>query len=390
MPEVAHVNYTSISADNHLDLLWMPRDTWQRTLPAALREVGPKVVETDRGSLWEFEGSLHGPAADGSDNARMLNILREQGFDVPDGSLPPSDPQLLLRLMDQQGMLAAVTFGGLAWKSAKEPDLLKAIYAGFNEYAFEMMAAAPDRLIILPNVTTRFPEEVPAQIEALAKRGARAVEFPYWDAAQPLYEDVWERTWSVAEEAGIRLCGHLGNPGGANAIPRRRNGARSAWGAAVPMTVAVHIGQLIFAGVFDRHPGLRFCFAETRIGWAPFWLSWADRQVSINREDDPRFRNIEQPGEAVRLSRLPSEIFRRNVTLTFEEDDVGVQLLATTPALADAALWGGDFPHPQGVWGANTATQLDGMFAEVDPAIKQRVLMDHAAELFGVRVPSAA
>jgi len=382
------VEYNCISADNHLDLMWMPRDTWQQGLPAKLREAGPKVVETEQGTFWEFEGRLHSPAADGADNARLLGLLRDQGFDAPAGSLPPSDPELLLGLMDQQGMLAAITFGGLSWKSARDPELLRAIYAVYNDFAFEMMAAAPDRLVMLPNVTTRFPEECPAQLEALARRGARAVEFPYWDAGQPLYEDVWERTWSVAEEAGIRLCGHLGNPGGAAAIPPRRNGARSAWGSAVPMTVAVHIAQLIFSGVFDRHPGLRFCFAETRIGWAPFWLSWADRQVAIGREDDPRFGNVAQPGAAVRLSALPSELFARHVALTFEADEVGVQLLASTPALAAAALWGGDFPHPQGIWGPHTARDLDAMFVGVDPAIKQQVVFGHAAELFGIPVPA--
>jgi predicted TIM-barrel fold metal-dependent hydrolase len=383
------VTYSCISADNHLDLIWMPRDTWQLALPAKLRGAGPKVVETDRGSFWEYEGGLHGPAADGADNARLLEILRGRGFDVPDSSLPPSNPDILLRLMDQQGMYAAVTFGGLSWKAARDPELLKAIYAVYNDFAFEVMAAAPERLLILPNVTARFPEDCPAQIEALAKRGARAVEFPYWDAGQPLYEDVWERTWSVAEEAGVVLCGHLGNPGGAGAIPPRRKGARSAWGSAVPMTAALYVAQLIFSGVFDRHPGLRFCFAETRIGWAPFWLSWADRQVSIGREDDPRFRNVEQPGGAVKLSLMPSEFFRRNVALTFESDEVGVKLLESTPALADAALWGGDFPHPQGIWGPNAPSELEAMFEGVEPSIKRRVLFDNAAQLFGIRVPAA-
>src|SRR5438874_4557852 len=90
------MTYTSISCDNHLDLIWMPRDTWQRSLPAKLRDMGPKVVETDEGSFWEFEDGLHGPAADGKDNARLLQILRGRGFEAPDGSLPPSDPKLLL------------------------------------------------------------------------------------------------------------------------------------------------------------------------------------------------------------------------------------------------------------------------------------------------------
>jgi predicted TIM-barrel fold metal-dependent hydrolase len=155
------------------------------------------------------------------------------------------------------------------------------------------------------------------------------------------------------------------------------------------MTAALYVAQLIFSGVFERHPGLRFCFAETRIGWAPFWLSWADRQVSIGREDDPRFRNVEQPGEAVKLGLMPSEFFRRNVALTFESDEVGVKLLESTPALADAALWGGDFPHPQGVWGPNASSELEAMFEGVEPSIKRRVLFDNAAQLFGIRLPAA-
>ena len=384
------MNCSCISADNHLDLIWMPRDAWQSRLPRSLRDIGPKVVETGKGSFWEFEGNLHGPAADGSANGQMLGILRDQGFDVPDGSLPPCDPKLLLKLMDQQGMYAAITFGGLAWKDAENDELQKAIYSAYNDFAFEMMSAAPERLIILPNLTARFPEECVAQIEAFAKRGAKVVEFPYWDAAQPLYEDVWEPLWSAAGEAGIRLCGHLGNPGGAASIPPRRKGARSAWSSAVPMSVAPYIGQLIFSGVFDRHPGLRFCFGETRIGWAPFWLSWADRQVAIGREDDPRFRNVDRAGEAASLSALPSEIFSKHVALTFESDVVGVKQLETTPALAAAALWGGDFPHPQGVWGVNAAHELDRMFEGIDPAVKRRVLFDNAAELFGISAPVAA
>jgi hypothetical protein len=112
--------------------------------------------------------------------------------------------------------------------------------------------------------------------------------------------------------------------------------------------------------------------------------------VTIGREDDPRFRNVEQPGAATKLSALPSELFRRNIALTFESDEVGLQLLGTTPALAEAALWGGDFPHPQGIWGPNTSSELDAMFIGVDPAIKRRVMFDHAAELFSIPVQTAA
>jgi predicted TIM-barrel fold metal-dependent hydrolase len=380
-----------ISADNHLDLLWMPRDLWQQRLPAKLREAGPKVVETERGSFWQYEGELHGTAADGSSNAAMLNILRERGFEAPDGSLPPSDPELLIDYMDQCGMLAAITFGGVAWKTMKDVELQRAVYEAYNDFAVGVGKATNGRVIILPGVFPRSPEDCPAQIESLARRGVKAVEFPYWDVRTPLFEEEWEPTWRAAAEAGVVICGHLSIPGGpANAAPRRR-GARSAWASAVPMTVSNAIGQLIFAGVFERYPSLQFCFAETRIGWAPFFADWMDRQIRIGREDDPRQAATDGPRDRIQLSLLPSEYFRRNVTLTFEEDTWGVHLLdEPASCLADVALWGGDFPHPQGVWGPSVDSQLDDVFSGVSEATKRRVLFEHAAELFDIQVPARA
>jgi predicted TIM-barrel fold metal-dependent hydrolase len=286
-------------------------------------------------------------------------------------------------------MYAAVTFGGLAWKGIKDPELRRAVYAAYNEFALEVRSAAPDRLVILPDVTACFPEECPKQIEDLARRGIKAVEFPYWDAGAPLNEEVWEPTWQAAEEAGVRICGHLSIPGGAGAIPARRRGANLAWASTVPMTVALPIALLIFSGVFERHPNLHFCFAETRIGWAPFFLDWMDRQIRIGRENDPRRIGDTRQSDSIKLSMLPSEYFKRNVTLTFEDDTIGVELLnLPTSGLPETALWGGDFPHPQGIWGRGLERELDDLLEGVGEATKRRVLFEHAAELFDIPVPA--
>ena len=39
---------------------------------------------------------------------------------------------------------------------------------------------------------------------------------------------------------------------------------------------ATSFSQLIASGVFDRLPELRIFFAETRLGWVPFWMNEAD------------------------------------------------------------------------------------------------------------------
>ena len=49
--------------------------------------------------------------------------------------------------------------------------------------------------------------------------------------------------------------------------------------------------------------------------------------------------------------------------MTFEEETTGVEQLEHGNAvLEDVAVWGGDFPHPQGLWGADLkARQIDGL-----------------------------
>src|SRR5439155_1113401 len=39
---------------------------------------------------------------------------------------------------------------------------------------------------------------------------------------------------------------------------------------------SISIAQLVLAGVFERFPTLKVFFAETRLGWVPFWLEHAD------------------------------------------------------------------------------------------------------------------
>jgi hypothetical protein len=35
---------------------------------------------------------------------------------------------------------------------------------------------------------------------------------------------------------------------------------------------AISLAQLSMSGVFDRFPALKIFFAETRLGWVPFWM----------------------------------------------------------------------------------------------------------------------
>src|SRR2546422_11378895 len=46
------MDYRIISADDHIDMPWLPKDLWQKRGPAPWRERAPRVVDTADGPYW--------------------------------------------------------------------------------------------------------------------------------------------------------------------------------------------------------------------------------------------------------------------------------------------------------------------------------------------------
>ena len=46
------MEYRVISADDHIDMQWLPRDVWQERVPASWRARAPRVVDTADGPYW--------------------------------------------------------------------------------------------------------------------------------------------------------------------------------------------------------------------------------------------------------------------------------------------------------------------------------------------------
>ena len=367
--------YEYISADNHLDLLWIPGQLWQERLPAKLKAIGPQVIETDDGTFWEWEGKRRGASADGRDNAKYIALFQEKGVTIEDGALPPSDPKYLIEHMDLSKIYAGVSYGDVRKWNIADPELLFEVYRAYNDWCVEINKTNPDRVIMLPQVPTALPERVPDEIRRVAKMGARGIDFSPFDVAQPVYNEVWEPTWQAAAETGMVVCIHIGGSAD-SAIPPNGRGKRLAFLSTAPMNVANTCAQLVFCGAFERHPDLQVMFGECRIGWVPFLIQWMDRQV-IERDPDP----------TAPLSLWPSEYIARQVCFAFEEDYIGTQMLKFDWShLQECAVWGSDYPHPQGTW-PDVSPPIDKMFETVDPAIRRRVLFEHAAELFHIEGP---
>ena len=379
-PSDGTVEYQYLSADNHMDLTWYPKDIIQSRISAKYREAAPKVAESDEGTRWVWEGAAHAFAADGADWAKYAK--RFAPVDVPERGLPPTDPKILLEHMDIGKMYAGVFFGNTRKWTFKDKELEKAVYRVFNDWAMEQSAYAPDRIIALPWMHAQFPDTCEPELRRLVDKGARAVEFSFADAevGAPLWSPAWEPFYAAAEETGTVVCAHIGDAAG-TPYPPNDHGQSLAHFSQVPfIPMGKHVAQVVFSGVFDRHPNLKVHVAECRIGWLPFLFQWMDRCYSDR-----------VPDTVHQLKEKPTDYIRRNMTFTFEEDYVGAKMLADPEfVVGDVAVWGNDYPHEQGQTWPDAGPAIEGMFGGLSPELKHEIIWGRTQRLFNIKGPGAA
>lgn len=363
----------------------MPPDLWQSRVPKRFRGRAPKVVDSGSpqvdwqgaasGNLvWSWEGKLWGPSAAGKDNVKALETFAKAGVDTPEGSLPPSDPEILLDHMDAAGIWAHVIYGPTRKQRFDDPELDLVCNRAYNDFQIELSNAAPGRIIGLPNIPNKFPDKCVAEAQRAAEAGAKGVEFSIFTAAEPVWSPVWEPLWDVLEETGLVLGIHIGAAAG-EPYPPNEHGRYPAHFCYSPFATQTAMAQIVFSGALERHPHLKVVFAECRVGWLPFFIEHMDRQA--------RERTTDQP-----LSMLPSEYWKRQMAATFEDDLVGGQLLrADWSHLPHMVMWGADYPHNPVAW-PDTEDLFNWLLDGVPPDVAHDALIGRAATFYQLDPPN--
>ena len=134
------------------------------------------------------------------------------------------------------------------------------------------------------------------------------------------------------------------------------------------------MGTLVLGGVFERHPTLRVVCVEADAGWVPHYMYRLDHAYK-------RHRNWLPPGQ--KLSRLPSEYFRENIYVAFQDDWVAFK----TADLMNwrRLMWANDFPHSDSTWPCSQELLAEHV-AELSAEQADAILGGNVAELYGIDV----
>ena len=132
---------------------------------------------------------------------------------------------------------------------------------------------------------------------------------------------------------------------------------------------------MIFSGVFERHPKLRVGSVEHEVCWSPFFLSQMDYTYTERplRGDWHRFA----PGV------LPSDFFRSNCFVSFQEDAVGIRTRDIFGV--HTLMWGSDYPHTESTF-PRSREIVGKILADVPEDEQALIVRDNAAKLYGFDV----
>jgi predicted TIM-barrel fold metal-dependent hydrolase len=144
---------------------------------------------------------------------------------------------------------------------------------------------------------------------------------------------------------------------------------------AIPTAPMQTLATLIFDGVLERFPRLRFGVIEQGASWLPSWMRYMDSAFHAFRKREDRLQ---------KLSLLPSEYARRQVRATpYPAEDVGWIVREAGPELC---LFSSDYPHVEG--GRHPIKRFEESMRTLTDAEKQRFYYDNFAELMGPRLAS--
>ncbi|HJU15599.1 MAG TPA: amidohydrolase family protein [Stellaceae bacterium] len=373
-----------ISCDDHMDLSQLPADLWETRLPHSLRARAPRVEERDGQAVWVCDGKVWGrwdgkPPETGAARAvkALYNAFDRAGIH-DQSARRPAVPELRLADMDHNRIAAQVIFGPIFQISTEDPELRVACYRVYNDWLLDFCKAAPDRLIGVP-MLPETPKAAVAELSRLVARGGvRQVNLMIAQITPKLDDPAWEPLWDALEQSGVILSWHItvfGIPPGSRAAGKPASTFENTKGF---MANFLEPFVDLFAwGILERHPKLRMVMAEAGTGWLPWlvqeldyrhWRLWEAKEFWADKG-------------GIALETKPSELFKRQIWATFQEDYVAMSLI---PFFGEGhLLWAADYPHPDSVW-PNSQAAIERQMQDLSPAMRQKLTHDNAALLYGL------
>jgi predicted TIM-barrel fold metal-dependent hydrolase len=312
------------------------------------------------------------------------------------------DLDIRLEQMDREGIVAELVHHGDArvgdlahnvTSSALPFEVWDAGARAYNRWAFDTFGSASDRLLLVGAMSSGTDMDATvAELRWIADHGFTgtfAPGFLTYPNQQPLFDPHWEPFWAECEAQGLAVVVHAGygfEQGflyeRLERVTREVEAANGSETDRIMRIAEVFTGeffsdikarrpmwQVMFGGVFDRHPNLKLVMTEVRLDWIPANLAHLDALFAEHRADLPAER---RPSEYWQSNCMAGASFVHKAEVEMRHD-IGVETI----------LFGRDYPHPEGTW-PNTTDWLRDAFAGVPEDELRLMVGENAIPFFGL------
>ena len=380
-PKATASKYRIVDADAHID---PPHTFWKDYLPANLRQFAPTIEEGDDFDWIVFEGRrrpmvlLNNQAGRTGKDFKIkgkLSDLREV-----------SRPQTRLAAMDEDGIEAAVLFGGGPLGTLNS-ELYIESYRAYNRWLADFRSAAPSRLSGVAYLPLRDVNETIGLLREATHLGHRTVNIPAFPQApdgvagsaqeaqgaaltgdpnsvRAYWHPEFNPLWAEISELDITVTFHLGGRG-------TRFGDKDHFLPDLVMSkvaMAEPVAMAIYGCLFDRFPKMRWAIIESGVGWMAWMAEYMDRTW-----EKQRFWTESK------LLNPPSYYMDHNIYASFIRDRVGI--LNRNLVGGKNIMWSSDFPHSETTF-PNSLALIDQDFKDVPFDDAQKILGERARRLF--------
>ena len=414
-------NHRVISADSHIV---EPADLWTSRAPRKFKDQVLHVRRGENFDEWCMGDEMVVPAAGALIQASFRNKVYEDKqfgkLEVQDWDTIPTTrmehvmpgayiPKEFLKDNELDGVHASVIYPSVGLILYKRPNspLLRETFRMYNDWIAEFCSEDLNRLKGIAMILLDDVEDSVKELERCHKMGLAGAQIPTYPEPHRPYDDPWyEPFWEAAEALKMPLGMHIqswrpqpifGQMGPAMSALEpdvaRFIGDSPTPGsipgigfkpvdflATADFYVRRSIGEMIFSGVFERHPNLSVVAVEYDCGFVPYFLGrmdwtymeFSDFTYHLGGDSQPRFKN----------DMVPSDFWRQNVKMTFQEDPLG--MLLKDYIGVESFMWGSDFPHRESTWPISMQ-KIDQTFRGVSDEEKALITSGNVAKLYGIQ-----
>jgi predicted TIM-barrel fold metal-dependent hydrolase len=367
-----------VSGDSHVT---EPPNCYVDYIDPAFRDTAPRIERDGQSDVWVIPEmvkkiSLGFISCAGIPPTELRGIAGIRFEEIYRGGY---DAKARIEAQDRDGVAAEIVYPSIGMVLCNHPDAAykRACFQAYNRWLEEFVAGAPTRVFGVGQVAVRSVEETVEDFVRIKAAGFKGVMMPLDPMTEFDYDDPrFDPVWKAAVELGLPLSFH--------ALTSGKN-VKSQFGVegrsdkiANTQHLVMRANQdliclLIWGGVFDRFPALKIICVEADAGWAPHF---------IHRLDHFHDRHRHWSGTG-KLERIPSEVFRDNIWLTFQDDWVAFQFIdAMYP---QRLLWASDYPHIDSTW-PHSREILAERTSVLTEQQKRWVLGDNTVELYGLEL----